>query len=302
MACPGNTEQGESLDRDVRRRTQISAVRPRPILFQPPVKPRPVKIPKVQDLIAAATGTTLVSPSKEVLRKLGANSIVVGVDIETADWLDQKNKPSRGQFGFYNLCHPLDLQQRIVQIGWVVGDLDTSAPPQPEQYIVRPDGFEISEKAAAKHGINHEKALAEGLPLSDVLGEFMRAMAHMSEKGGRVVIHHLEFDAGIIDKELGNAGLGNWSELWRGIARHGFCTMDPDIAAWVHLCKGRDPSPEDCKPVLNLTEAVKLLLPNSEEVQALMRLRHTAGADAQLHRLLFIALRSLSKQAERTVP
>ena len=99
MACPGNTEQGESLDRDVRRRTQISAVRPRPILFQPPVKPRPVKIPKVQDLIAAATGTTLVSPSKEVLRKLGANSIVVGVDIETADWLDQKNKPSRGQFG-----------------------------------------------------------------------------------------------------------------------------------------------------------------------------------------------------------
>ena len=196
----------------------------------------------------------------------------------------------------------MDLQQRIVQIGWVVGDLDTSAPPQPEQYIVRPDGFEISEKAAAKHGINHEKALAEGLPLSDVLGEFMRAMAHMNEKGGRVVIHHLEFDAGIIDKELGNAGLGNWSELWRGIARHGFCTMDPDIAAWVHLCKGRDPSPEDCKPVLNLTEAVKLLLPNSEEVQALMRLRHTAGADAQLHRLLFIALRSLSKQAERTVP
>ena len=78
--------------------------------------------------------------------------------------------------------------------------------------------------------------------------------------------------------------------------------MDPDIAVWVHLCKGRDPSPEDCKPVLNLTEAVKLLLPNSEEVQALMRLRHTAGADAQLHRLLFIALRSLSKQAERTVP
>ena len=50
------------------------------------------------------------------------------------------------------------------------------------------------------------------------------------------------------------------------------------------------------------TEADKFLLPNSEEVQALPRLRHTAGADAQLHRLLFIALRSLSKQAERTVP
>ena len=160
MACPGNTEQGESLDRDVRRRTQISAVRPRPILFQPPVKPRPVKIPKVQDLIAAATGTTLVSPSKEVLRKLGANSIVVGVDIETADWLDQKNKPSRGQFGFYNLCHPLDLQQRIVQIGWVVGDLDTSAPPQPEQYIVRPDGFQISEKSSCEARYQSPKLLS----------------------------------------------------------------------------------------------------------------------------------------------
>ena len=63
------------------------------------------RVPKVSDLIGAAT---TVPPPEAVLRKLGGATIVVGVDIETADWVDRKNSTSRGQFGFYHFCHPGD--------------------------------------------------------------------------------------------------------------------------------------------------------------------------------------------------
>ena len=68
----------------------------------------------------------------------------------------------------------------------------------------------------------------------------MRDAARVDEMGGRVVIHHLEFDAGIIDAELQRYGLQQWCEQWRKIARKGFCTMDPDVMHWPQLCVGRD--------------------------------------------------------------
>ena len=58
------------------------------------------RVPKVSDLIGAAT---TVPPPEAVLRKLGGATIVVGVDIETADWVDRKNSTSRGQFGSYHV-------------------------------------------------------------------------------------------------------------------------------------------------------------------------------------------------------
>ena len=45
--------------------------------------------------------------------------------------------------------------------------------------------------------------------------------------------------------------------------------------------------------MMSLKVAANLLLPKSDLVESLQKYQHTAGADAQLHRLLYIALRSL---------
>ena len=46
--------------------------------------------------------------------------------------------------------------------------------------------------------------------------------------------------------------------------------------------------------MLSLKAAVNLLLPETALVEGLQMYHHTAGADAKLHRLLYIALRSLA--------
>ena len=70
---------------------------------------------------------------------------------------------------------------------------------------------------------------------------------------------------------------------------------DPDIGAWAQRCIRGDVSPDEkIAPMMSLKAAANLLLPKSDLVEGLQKYRHTAGADAQLHRLLYIALRSLA--------
>ena len=115
----------------------------------------------------------------------------------------------------------------------------------------------------------------------------MRDVVGAYADGGRLVSHHLEFDCGIIDNELQNAGLGHLREVWGGIAKQGFCTMDPDVGEWVQKSFGRD---GDARTMMSLRTAALLLLPKTETTQRLLEKSHTAGADAQLHRLLFIEM------------
>ena len=53
--------------------------------------------------------------------------------------------------------------------------------------------------------------------------------------------------------------------------------------------------------MLSLKAAANLLLPESTLVEELQMYHHTAGADAQLHRLLYIALRSLAAKNQHPV-
>ena len=140
-----------------------------------------------------------------------------------------------------------------------MGATGAALPEEREEYTIRPDGWEIAPKAAAKHGITNDLALKEGLPLREVLEKFMHAMERLNERNGRVVSHHIEcrsgkldprqqpsgrrggnagiyrpsgasrFDAGIILQELENAGMTEEKKAWSSIATKGFCTMDPCI-------------------------------------------------------------------------
>ena len=252
------------------------------------------RVPKVSQLIGAAIR---VPPPEAALQKLGDAAVVVGLDIETADWVDKKLPTTMGKFGFFHFCHPDNFKQRIVQIGWAMGEAWEGAPLlEYQEHLVQPDGFVIAEKATALHGITHEMALARGRPLREVLSDLMRMVERAEAMGARLVVHHLGFDATIIDEQLGAAGLEHMRASWVGFARKGFCTMDPVIGAWAQRSKGRDASPDEkSAPMMSLKMAANLLLPKSDLVQGLQKYQHTAGADAQLHRLLYIALRSLAQ-------
>ena len=127
----------------------------------------------------------------------------------------------------------------------------------------------------------------------------MQVMTRAHERGGRLVVHHLEFDAGIIDRELANSGLEQWRPRWHYIARQGFCTMDPDVGKWVQMCRGHvfDVC-EDSVAVMGLVTIINLLaqaMPATKEFR-LHRI-HTAGADARMHSLIYIVLRDLALKA-----
>ena len=143
-----------SLETPKRRADDRDALTTRFQLLQIKKPTRIASIPKVINLSMGVSSVT--PPPMNVLAKLGCPSFIVGVDIETADWVDRKRSATRkGQFGFYHFCHDDDFNQRIVQIGWAAGEARDGTPLQTyKEDLVRPEGSVISEKATAKHSIS----------------------------------------------------------------------------------------------------------------------------------------------------
>ena len=261
--------------------------------------PRKPKVPRVRDLTATPE-LCPVEPPAEVVAKLGEQNLTVGIDIETADWTEKKHALHKGQFGFHTMCGPEVFDQRIIQIGWFVKDLSNpDADNEHDELIIQPDGFEIAVKATKLHGVSNERAQHDGMPLKTALDIFMRVMERLEQRSARLVIHHLEFDAGIIDRELTTAGLDHYRQRWQSMARAGFCTMDPTIGQWIQHCCGRTfDVHENSTAVMSLERTINLLspsLPVCEAVQNFRRNRlHTAGSDAQLHCLIYKTLREMA--------
>ena len=162
--------------------------------------PRRVKVPHAKDVVL---GPRLVTPPTEVAAKLQASPLVIGLDIETHDLLGRHMK---WWIGFATLAGPITLQEaRIVQIGWSVHA--AGGETIVKEFIVCPAGFRISNEASAIHGVTEEEAITWGASLQEVLIEFMQDMSDARALGGRLVAHHLEFDAGIVMEELARAGL-----------------------------------------------------------------------------------------------
>ena len=253
-----------------------------------PVRIRAIT-PKAHDLKLARGPPTPTAPPNDVATKLGKRCLVAGIDVETHDWEERAcKKGDFGQYGFYSICHPDDLNARIVQLGWAVGR--TQDELVVKEHIVYPSDFVISERAAQYHGISHDIAMRHGRPLQEVLAEFMNDMIQVYRQGGRIVVHHLEFDCGIIGRELQRSGL-ELTDIWRCIAQEGVCTMDPYIGRWIRMCCGEDVWPGSSKNTLRLKDMVALIAPHSAQ---LLSSAHTAGADAQLHAAVYFACMHLA--------
>ena len=266
------------------------------------------KIPKVRELCHdqhlvghVSVWGSASKPPAHILHKLGSANLVIGIDIETHNFVKRRNTRKVGQFGHVCRLHDDDLKQRIVQIGWAIGDvLPNSYPRRSGSLIVKPRDFAISLQATEHHGITNELALREGVELRHALEVLLGEVRNVVRQGGVVVAHNAEFDAGIIANELHNAKLDELRDEWSQIARSAVCTMDEEIMSWAMLStvgEIEDQTSTNKLTFLGLKSAVELLIPKSPYVHELLSKKGNAQSDAQMHRLLYNTYRSLAGKA-----
>ena len=90
----------------------------------------------------------------------------------------------------------LDNWPRMVQLAWLLCDAAGNEIASASR-IVRPQGYVIPADASRVHGITTERALAEGVPLADVLDEALPQL----EKAAMAVAHNISFDEKILGAE-----------------------------------------------------------------------------------------------------
>ncbi len=86
---------------------------------------------------------------------------------------------------------------RLVQLAWQLHDGKGNLLSQ-QNFIIKPEGFDIPFKAEQVHGISTSRAIEEGHDLKSVLAHFSSDV----EKTEVLVGHNIEFDVSIIGAEL----------------------------------------------------------------------------------------------------
>jgi len=86
---------------------------------------------------------------------------------------------------------------RIVQLAWSLYDAEGNHW-ETYNYIIKPNGFVISDEVAKIHRITQERALAEGVELREALTHFISDV----KKAEHLVGHNIDFDDKIVGCEL----------------------------------------------------------------------------------------------------
>ncbi|MCD6346387.1 MAG: 3'-5' exonuclease [Bacteroidales bacterium] len=98
----------------------------------------------------------------------------------------------------------LDNWPRLVQLAYLFYDGE-GRKIDGGDIIIRPDGFVIPVEAARIHRITTEKALEEGRPLEEAMGEFMSLI----DESDVLVAHNMNFDEKIVGAEFLRCGMEN---------------------------------------------------------------------------------------------
>ena len=93
---------------------------------------------------------------------------------------------------------------RCIQIAWQLHD-EMGNLVEAQDYLVKPDGFNIPYDAEKIHGISTELAAQDGVPLAEVLAKFNIAMA----KTKFIVGQNVGFDLNIMGAEFHRLGVEN---------------------------------------------------------------------------------------------
>jgi DNA polymerase-3 subunit alpha len=123
----------------------------------------------------------------------------------------------------------LDNWPRLVQIAWQLHDKNGKLISA-QNFIVKPEGFDIPYKAEQVHGISTKRALEEGNDLSEVLHAFIADLS----KTSLIVGHNIEFDINIIGAEFIRKSftpeqLVGMNKVDTGIASTEFCQLSGGI-------------------------------------------------------------------------
>jgi len=110
---------------------------------------------------------------------------------------------------------------RLVQLAFIVANEHAEIEAE-GNWIIKPEGFIIPEKAASIHGITTERAMTEGCDLRAALVNFAKIMSRMALTSNNVLVvgHNIAFDEKIVGCEYLRCGLENWLPK-----AHRFCTM-----------------------------------------------------------------------------
>lgn len=91
---------------------------------------------------------------------------------------------------------------RVVQLSWQLHAADGSLI-RFNDFIIRPEGFDIPFNASAIHGITTEKANTLGVPLGEALEHFLSDLSDSQY----VVGHNIEFDINVLGSEFLRLGI-----------------------------------------------------------------------------------------------
>ena len=135
---------------------------------------------------------------------------------------------ARGQFGHFTVNKPWELTySRVVQLGYVVSDAEGNILERFEHCISDVPGG-CSAKATNYHGLTDEQLTREGIPIAEAMKQFGAELRKLDAAGGKLIAHHLEFDAGILRAELELLGdeFAGTTALLRSLAKDGVCTLE----------------------------------------------------------------------------
>lgn len=118
----------------------------------------------------------------------------------------------------------IDNWPRLVQLSWIIEDSEQKELEE-RDFIIKPDGFIIPEKATKIHHIRHDWAERNGKDLFTVLHEFYSYLI----EADLLVGHNIEFDINIVAAEFFRLG-NKFPELKKCAKQLDsmpiFCTME----------------------------------------------------------------------------
>lgn len=144
-------------------------------------------------------------------------------DLETTGLPETKSFNS-----YYNYKHSEKYKNsRIVQISWIIANNKGKILTE-HDYIIKPDGFIISDEASKIHGITTKKAIEQGIELVKIFEYFEKDVKNVTS----MVAHNLNFDKNVL-----------YAELYK----YGYINLIKKLDTIMHLCTG-----EISKPLLKL--------------------------------------------------
>ncbi len=131
----------------------------------------------------------------------------------------------------------LDNWPRVVQLAWQLHDNSGKLLSQ-QNYLIKPEGFDIPYKAEQIHGISTKRALAEGHELRQVLGYLLKDLGNTNVLVG----HNIEFDISILGAEfirqqIDTENFLKLDKIDTGIASTDFCKMTGGIGGRLKMPK-----------------------------------------------------------------